>query len=121
MPVIHVVAFKFRPTVTASDRARITEEFRALKHRAVKTQPPAPMLITTPAGQAQEERVNYILDIKGSDRNTSPEGMSKGFDALFVATFASSADRDFYVHDDPVHQAFKEVRKKEGSFCLTQF
>lgn len=105
MPTIHVVAFKFKPAVSAAQRAAIKDEFLALKHRAVKVQPPAPMLISTPAGQAQEERVTYIHDIAGGD-NTSPEALGKGYDALFVVTFASPADRDYYVAHDPVHLAF---------------
>ncbi|RAQ43945.1 stress responsive A/B barrel domain protein [Aspergillus flavus] len=42
----------------------------------------------------------------------SPEGIQHGITHAFVVEFASAADRDYYVKEDPVHQEF--VKSLDG-------
>lgn len=51
----------------------------------------------------------YITSITGG-RDNSPEGHQRGITHAFVVIFANEEDRDYYVKEDPAHQAFiKEI------------
>ncbi|KJK67721.1 Stress responsive A/B Barrel Domain [Aspergillus parasiticus SU-1] len=47
----------------------------------------------------------YIRTSSGGIDN-SPEGIQHGITHAFVVEFASAADRDYYVKEDPIHQEF---------------
>ncbi|PWY90583.1 hypothetical protein BO94DRAFT_555692 [Aspergillus sclerotioniger CBS 115572] len=47
----------------------------------------------------------YILAASGGQDN-SPEGIQNGITHAFVVQFATAEDRDYYVKQDPAHQAF---------------
>ncbi|KAL5593943.1 hypothetical protein FOBRF1_013045 [Fusarium oxysporum] len=47
----------------------------------------------------------YIQAASGG-RDNSPEGQQCGISHAFVVEFANTADRDYYVADDPVHKDF---------------
>ena len=55
----------------------------------------------------------YIISSSGGKDN-SPEGAQGGFTHGFVVEFASVKDRDYYVSEDPNHQAF--VKKNGARF-----
>lgn len=76
----HCVFIRFRPEISADDKAAIFAEIAALKSRL-------PGLMTTYAGA-----------------NASPEvGMDKGYAEGFIVDFADAAARDAYL-DDHEHQ-----------------
>jgi hypothetical protein len=47
----------------------------------------------------------YIQSFTGG-RDISIENLQKGFSHVFVLEFATQADRDWYVNEDPVHRRF---------------
>jgi hypothetical protein len=44
------------------------------------------------------------LNLRRTDKHSK-----KGISHAFILQFYSNEHRDYYVHDDPVHQAFKEA------------
>ncbi|KAL1612431.1 hypothetical protein SLS60_000658 [Paraconiothyrium brasiliense] len=50
----------------------------------------------------------YIKSIIGGKDN-SPEGLQEGLSHAFIVQFASNEDRDYYVNQDPTHDAFKKA------------
>jgi len=79
--LLHVVAFKFKPSATPAQIQQVVDDFRALKKK--------------------------ITEIQGLEwgTNVSPEKLDKGFTHGFLLTFTSEKDRDIYlVHPD--HKAF---------------
>jgi hypothetical protein len=79
--LLHVVAFKFKPSASKAQLDQVVDEFRALKKK--------------------------IPQVKSFEwgTNVSPEKLDKGFTHGFLLTFASEKDRDAYlVHPD--HKAF---------------
>ncbi|KAJ8106355.1 hypothetical protein OPT61_g9592 [Boeremia exigua] len=55
-----------------------------------------------------DTRRPYILSITGG-RDTSLEGLQSGMSHAFILRFSSNEDRDYYVKEDPAHQAFKDA------------
>ncbi len=100
MPVIHVVSFKYKDSVSAQEQAELWDGLNALRTECLYT-----------------DGKPYIQDFKGSTENISPEGAGKGFDVLFVSTFPSRDHVKYYIEKDPVHLAFvvsrSVVRTKE--------
>lgn len=80
----HVVMFRFASDVTEAQKARVTDEFAALRHKV-------------PGITAFECGVN-----------NSPEGLSQGFTHCYMLTFESEAARDVYL-PHPAHKAFGET------------
>jgi len=80
-PYRHVVLFKFRPGVAEETLRGIELAFGAL---------------------ARE--LPFVTGFEWG-RNSSPEGLHKGFTHCFLVTFAGPADRDAYL-PHPAHQAF---------------
>lgn len=91
MVVHHIVSFAYNADVSSAEKALIGSRFLALKDTCLSP-----------------SKAAYILEVSGG-RDTSPEGAAKGYEHSFIATFASEEDRDFYVNDDPVHDAFKQT------------
>ncbi len=81
LPCRHVVLFRFRPGVSEETLQGIERAFADL---------------------ARE--LPFITGFEWG-RNSSPEGLNKGFTHCFVLTFASAAGRDAYL-PHPAHQAF---------------
>ncbi|GFP55792.1 hypothetical protein TASIC1_0005065000 [Trichoderma asperellum] len=90
MSVIHVVLFKYKSSATAEDVQNVCSEMLALKSGCLH-----PTTQTT-----------YIKSLTGGTNN-SPEPHQNGFTHAFVVEFASVEDREYYVDQDPIHQAFK--------------
>ena len=94
--VRHFVAFRFKPGVTEEQRQEVKRRFLALKKTCLNAK-----------GKA------YILDIEMGSAD-SPEKADQGFQQGYLVTFASTADRDYYVGKpffttfDPAHDAFKQ-------------
>ncbi|WP_457581714.1 Dabb family protein [Ensifer canadensis] len=88
----HCVFIRFRPEISADEKASIFAEIAALKSRL-------PGLLATYAGA-----------------NVSPEvGMDKGYAEGFIVDFADAAARDAYL-DDPEHRktGAKIVKAAQG-------
>ncbi|KAN0063751.1 hypothetical protein ACQY0O_003801 [Thecaphora frezii] len=89
----HIVSFRYRPDVSASQRSTVLSRFLALGSTCLDA-----------------EGKRYILDISGG-ANDSPEGMGKEFDHTFILLFSSKAQLDYYLDRDPVHAEFKDLVK----------
>lgn len=48
----------------------------------------------------------YIISVSGG-KDISTENLQSGVSHAFVLQFHSNEDRDYYVNEDPAHQAFK--------------
>ncbi|CAK7215449.1 hypothetical protein SEUCBS140593_002537 [Sporothrix eucalyptigena] len=89
MSVVHTVLFQFKEDADPNAVKETCRHFLSLKTACLSTATQQP----------------YILSIKGGQDN-SPEGLQGGITHGFVVEFDSTADRDYYVKNDPAHQAF---------------
>jgi hypothetical protein len=93
----HVVMFKFKEEATDADKAFVVKCF--------------------------EELAGAVPGVTGFEWGTdnSPEGRSQGFTHIFVVSFGSEADRDFYLpHDE--HKAFGgKVRQFIGGVLVVDY
>lgn len=101
--VWHVVAFRFKGD--AETKARIPEvvnAFSALQASSVDPEDPEHRLIKSfhYGINNSTEQVSFGTKGDAADRST---------EYTFVLTFGSVAERDFYVDEEPTHQAFKEL------------
>ncbi|UPX17143.1 uncharacterized protein EKO05_0007518 [Ascochyta rabiei] len=55
-----------------------------------------------------DTRRPYILSITGG-KDTSIEDLQNGMSHAFILRFNSDEERDYYVKEDPAHQAFKDA------------
>jgi hypothetical protein len=85
-PIRHVVHFKFKADATAEQIKKITEEFAALKTKI------------------------SVVDSLEWGKNSSPEGLDKGYNYCWIVSFKTAADRDAYLVD-PAHKAFVALLK----------
>ena len=82
--LLHVVAFKFKPSASSAQIQQVVDEFRGLK-----------------------KKIPQVQSFEWGP-NISPEKHDKGFTHGFLLTFASEKDRDAYlVH--PEHKAFAQL------------
>ncbi|ORX40947.1 stress responsive A/B barrel domain-domain-containing protein [Kockovaella imperatae] len=88
MSVKHVVAFK---SPSEDKRTLMVQGFLDLKDKC------------------ERDGKKYIVSITGGKQH-SPEGKDLGMDVVFIMTFNSLEDRDFYISKDEAHKAF-------GSHC----
>ena len=85
-PIRHVVHFKFKSAATPEQIKHITDEFAALKTKISE------------------------VDSLEWGKNSSPEGLDKGFTYCWIVSFKTAKDRDTYlVH--PAHKAFVAILK----------
>ncbi|PKS11279.1 hypothetical protein jhhlp_003041 [Lomentospora prolificans] len=89
MTVTHIVLLSFKASISQEDVKAACARFVGLKDACVDPKSGSP----------------YILSLKGGKDN-SPEGLQNGLSHGFVVEFASAADRDYYVSNDPAHQSF---------------
>ena len=82
--IVHVVAFKYKKAVTDAKQKEIADALVALKKQI-------PQIISVDHG-----------------RNVSKEGFDKGFQELFIVTFANEKDRDIYL-EHPKHKEFAKL------------
>ncbi|VUC25446.1 unnamed protein product [Clonostachys rosea] len=92
--ITHVVLIQVKPDISAVERRSAFEEFYALKNKCLNA-----------------EGKPYIKSIIGGKDN-SPEGLQDGITHVFIVEFEKSADRDYYVKEDPAHKAFVEKSLK---------
>ncbi|KAI5478323.1 putative membrane permease [Pseudohyphozyma bogoriensis] len=88
--VTHVVAFKYKPQVSTTERHLVASKFLALQDSA------------TFNGD------KYIISITGGLQNSN-EGLHKGMDHVFVVQFGSVEHRDYYDKEDAAHGEFKVI------------
>jgi len=81
MPYRHVVLFKFKESAQAETVRGIESAFRDFA-----------------------KKLPFVTGFEWG-RNTSPEGLDKGYTHCFIVTFHSEADRDAYL-PHPLHKAF---------------
>lgn len=90
--VIHVLSFRYKPNVTASQRADLARRIIELRQTARRDGRP------------------YIVSIRGGSA-VSREGFDQKFQQLFIIEFKTVADRNYFVGPpylkvmDPVHSA----------------
>jgi len=90
------VAFRYKPSTTEPQRAEVLSRFLALEHECRR------------AGES------YIVSLIGGDCTQSLERLTAGFDQVFVVTFESRDDFDYYLGPpfasdfDPAHDDFKK-------------
>ncbi|KAL5362636.1 hypothetical protein BJX96DRAFT_154282 [Aspergillus floccosus] len=89
MSVTHIVLFQFKADATPEVVKDVCSRMLALKDECIH-----------PTSQKP-----YIKFSSGGADN-SPEGIQNGITHAFVVEFASAADRDYYVKEDPTHQEF---------------
>jgi len=88
-PIIHIVCFQFKPSLSADEVKKICAHMLDLRNQCIHP--------TT--------KETYILKSSGGVDN-SPEGRQGGLTHGFVVEFASAEDRDYYCFKDPAHLAF---------------
>ncbi|KAF1976009.1 dabb-domain-containing protein [Bimuria novae-zelandiae CBS 107.79] len=88
----HIVLFKFHDNVTPGNLKDITLQMLGLEKSCLHPTTGAP----------------YIKSITGGKGN-SPEGLQEGLTHGYVVQFSSNEDRDYYVNQDPAHDAFKKT------------
>ncbi|KAK5045694.1 hypothetical protein LTR84_009063 [Exophiala bonariae] len=94
MAIVHVVLFKLKASLSDDEKKAFCDDMLGLKDTCIHPTSQQPYIVTSSGG----------ID-------NSPEGAQGGFTHGFVVEFASAQDRDYYVNDDPSHQAFV---KKNG-------
>jgi hypothetical protein len=82
--IVHVVAFKYKKAVTEAKQKEIADALVALKKSI-------PQIISVDHG-----------------RNVSKEGFDRGYQELFIVTFANEKDRDIYL-EHPKHKEFAKL------------
>lgn len=82
--VVHVVAFKYKKAVTEAKQKEIADALVALKKSI-------PQIVSVDHG-----------------RNVSKEGFDRGYQELFIVTFANEKDRDIYL-EHPKHKEFAKL------------
>ncbi|KAB8236791.1 hypothetical protein ETB97_011302 [Aspergillus alliaceus] len=89
MSVTHIVLFQFKAGTSAEVIEDVCNRMLALRDNCLHPSSQKPYIRTSSGG-----------------RDNSPEGIQHGITHAFVVEFASAADRDYYVKDDPVHREF---------------
>jgi len=97
MSIVHIVLFKLKSSLTESEKKEFCDDMLSLKDTCLHPSSNKP----------------YIVSSSGGVDN-SPEGAQGGFTHGFVVEFASREDRDHYIFEDTVHQAF--VKKNSPRF-----
>ena len=94
--ITHVVAFRYKPAVTQQLRDDVLRRFLDLKH------------------ECKREGREYIVSLVGGDCTQSAEGLTAGFDQVFVLTFDGRDDFEYYLGPpfastfDQAHDDFKK-------------
>ncbi|KAJ5218684.1 uncharacterized protein N7498_000783 [Penicillium cinerascens] len=95
MSITHIVLFQFKAGTEPEVVKDTCDRMLALRDNCLHPTSQKPYIKTSSGGA-----------------DNSPEGIQNGITHAFVVEFASAEDRDYYVHKDPVHQAF--VRSLDG-------
>ncbi|EMC95220.1 hypothetical protein BAUCODRAFT_72787 [Baudoinia panamericana UAMH 10762] len=95
MPIIHIVLFEFKPTVSHAQVEDACKRMLALSEKCIHP--------TT--------NQRYVTG-HGGGRDNSPEGLQGGFSHGFVSEFQNEEDRKYYLEKDPAHLAF--VKSLDG-------
>ena len=92
----HIVAFRYKPTVTRQQKIEVMKRFLALKKKC------------------RRNGKNYVVSLVGGDCTKSLEGLTDGFEQAFIVTFKNRSDYRYYIGRpfvrpfDPHHDAFKK-------------
>ena len=102
-PVVHIVAFRFKTDVASRKKIPgIVQAFADLKRTSVDAKQPGRHLIQNfqYGSNNSTEQVSFGKKGEAADRST---------EYTFVLTFRDIKDRDYYVNEEPHHQAFKKL------------
>jgi hypothetical protein len=97
-PITHIVIFQYKSDTTTAQKNDIACAFLALRTACLS---PNDNPNFTSAGSP------YILDIIAGSNNSSEEP-ARGYEHAYIVTFSSGPQRDYYVNQDPAHDAFKK-------------
>ncbi|KIW63351.1 hypothetical protein PV04_10202 [Phialophora macrospora] len=97
MTIIHIVLFQLRSSLTPAEKKEFCDDMLGLRDACLHPTSGRPYIVASSGGV-----------------DNSPEGAQGGLTHGFVVEFASKEDRDYYVSEDPVHQAF--VKKNRPRF-----
>ena len=92
----HIVAFKYKPTVTQKQKTEVIKRFLALKQKC------------------KRNGKNYVVSLIGGDCTKSLDRLTDGFEHVFIVTFKNRGDYRYYIGRpvvspfDPAHDAFKK-------------
>ncbi|MBY0441698.1 MAG: Dabb family protein [Mycobacteriaceae bacterium] len=95
-PIRHVVAFRYRSTVTPQQKNEVAKKFLTLRK------------------ECERSGNDYIVDIVGGDCTGSIEGLTAGFEQVFIVEFKNKDDYLYYIGKpfsstfDPAHDEFKK-------------
>ncbi|GAB7337317.1 hypothetical protein MBLNU457_g2674t2 [Dothideomycetes sp. NU457] len=89
MPVVHIVLFEFKPTLSRETIVDACQKMLDLSNKCMHPQTNKP----------------YVKS-HGGGRDNSPEGHQGGFTHGFVFEFENDEDRDYYLTKDKVHLEF---------------
>ncbi|KAE8163268.1 stress responsive A/B barrel domain-containing protein [Aspergillus tamarii] len=95
MSITHIVLFQFKEDAASESVQKACKQMLSLKDRCLHPSTGNP----------------YIRSASGGKDN-SPEGAQGGITHAFIVEFATTAERDYYVASDPMHQGF--VRSLDG-------
>jgi DNA-binding ferritin-like protein (Dps family) len=96
MEIKHIVAFRYKPTVTPEQKQEVMNRFLALKE------------------ECKKDGKSYIISLIGGDCTKSQEKLTSGFEHSFIATFKNQDDFNYYLGEefaspfDVVHDDFKK-------------
>ncbi|KAK6075565.1 stress responsive A/B Barrel domain-containing protein [Seiridium cupressi] len=87
--ITHFVAFTFGININQTQIDTVVQNMLALKEKCLNA-----------------DGEPYMLSLSGGTNN-NPDNRNEAITHGFVGGFASSADRDYYLHEDPVHLSFE--------------
>lgn len=97
--ITHVVAFRYHPSTTQQQRTEVLKGFLSLEHECAR------------------DGENYIVSLIGGDCTGSPEGLTAGFDHVFIVTFKDREDFEYYL-GPPFAEAFDTAHDDFKKFAI---
>ncbi|GAA5889205.1 hypothetical protein JCM6882_000674 [Rhodosporidiobolus microsporus] len=99
--ITHFVAFKYKADVSEAERHLIASRFSALQDQCV-------------------HNGNWYVTVQGGRQISPEQTQASEYHHAWTVTFNSTEERDFYLHEDPAHNAFREFvgDKLESSFVF---
>ena len=92
----HIVAYRYKPTITQRQKAEVMKRFLALKQKC------------------KRNGKRYVVSLVGGDCTKSLDKLTDGFEQAFIVTFKNRSDYRYYIGRpavspfDPAHDAFKK-------------
>ncbi|EXJ81770.1 hypothetical protein A1O1_07835 [Capronia coronata CBS 617.96] len=113
MSIVHIVLFKLKSSLSDAEKKEFCDDMLSLKGTCMHPASNKPYIVSSSGGvdnSPEGAQVGLFLSSMGPHHNHMQGGFTHGF----VVEFASKEDRDYYVSQDPAHQAF--VKKNSLRF-----